>query len=123
MKNKLKNWLINKLGGYTFDEYEEMKDVMIKQYEEMKKIATASQASVNELIKIKTVQSEFITLRSVHMGPEIHTHWQFVEQEAAKEFAAELLKNRLINWDINDDTANATLRVIRPEWRPLICDM
>ena len=126
MKSKLKNWLINKLGGYTFDEYEEMKDVMIKHYEEMKKIASASQAAVNEIYELKVEQPKIYTLRAEQIVPVIDGDWEFyIRQEIAKKLSDKLLEEKLIDWDVYnmDNAVRGTLYVMEPPWRPIVCDM
>ena len=126
MKNRLKNWLINKLGGYTFDEYEEMKDVMIKHYEEMKKIASASQAAVNEIYELKVEQPKIYTLRAEQIVPAIDGDWEFyIRQEIAKKLSDKLLEEKLIDWDVYDmdNAVRGTLYVMEPPWRPIVCDM
>ena len=109
---KLKNWIINKLGGYTFDEYEEMKNVMIKHHE--------------ELVKIKTARPEFLTLRAKRIIPVIDGDWNiYIQQEIVNDFTDQLLDNKLIEWDIDNDTntVTGTLRVLKPLWEPIICSM
>ena len=115
MKN-LKNWIINKLGGYTFDEYEEMKETMIQHYEGLK----------SEFICYKTNSPEIITLRAAKVVPEIDGDWEiFVRQEIVKSFADELLNSKLIEWDTDKYTKNVrgTIRIMKPLWEPIVCDM
>ena len=124
--SKLKDKIIRKLGGYTFDEYEEMKDVMIKHYEEMKKIAEASKATVNEIYELKVKQPKIHTLRAEQAVPALDGDWEiYIRQEIAKKFIDKLLDSKLIDWDIckEDNIVRGTLYVMEPLWRPIVCDM
>ena len=91
---KLKNWIIKKLGGYTYDEYISLNEIR------------------DSMPKIEAIQLDYSTLKVTRIVPNIPTI--YAQQDIAREFGISLLKNNLIKWSIKDDEICGIIRVINP---------
>lgn len=93
---KLKNWLINKCGGYTFDEYEEMRNTYAHQNQVLKN-------RLNTSLPHMAISRNLITLRACRIVPCLDGDWEYyMRQEVAQDFSNILYENDLIDWDLTE---------------------